>query len=73
MTKTTTKHPAVEYAENVVAGRVRAPKYVKLQCEDFLNTWAGNNDKYMINQTLLKKIYKILKVLKMAKGPRAGK
>lgn len=73
MTKTTTKHPAVEYAENVVAGRVRAPKYVKLQCEDFLDTWAGNNDKYIINQTLLRKIYKILKVLKMAKGPRAGK
>lgn len=74
MTKTTkTKHPAVEYAENVVQGTVRAPKYVKLQCEDFLNTWAGNNETYVINMTLLNKMYKILKVLKMAKGPRAGK
>lgn len=67
------KHPAVEYAERVTAGKVRAPRYVKLQCKDFLKTWDGKNKKYIINEKLLNKIYKLLKCLKMAKGPRAGK
>ena len=67
------KHPAVEYAERVTAGKVRAPRYVKLQCMDFLKTWDGKNKKYIINEKLLNKIYKLLKCLKMAKGPRAGK
>jgi phage terminase large subunit-like protein len=60
------------YAENVVEGKVRAPKYVILQCEDFLKIVKGEHEKYCINEKLLKKIYKILKILKMAKGPRAG-
>ena len=67
------KHPAVEYAERVTAGKVRAPRYVKLQCKDFFKTWDGKNKKYIINEKLLNKIYKLLKCLKMAKGPRAGK
>lgn len=72
MTKTTIKHPAIEYAENVTGRKVRAPRYVILQCEDFLKIAKGEHEKYCINERLLKKIYKILKVLKMAKGPRAG-
>lgn len=70
--KTTIKHPAAVYAENVVDGKVRAPKYVILQCEDFLKIAKGEHEKYCINEKLLKKIYKILKILKMAKGPCAG-
>ena len=65
-------HPAVQYAEKVVSGKIRAPKYVKLQCKEFLNTWDGKNKKYIVNEKLLGKIYKLLKCLKMAKGPRAG-
>nr|DAM68325.1 MAG TPA: Large Terminase [Caudoviricetes sp.] len=72
MKTTTIKHPAAVYAENVVEGKVRAPKYVILQCEDFLKIVKGEHEKYCINEKLLKKIYKILKILKMAKGPRAG-
>lgn len=72
MKTTTIKHPAAVYAENVVEGKVRAPKYVILQCEDFLKIVKGEHEKYCINEKLLKKIYKILKVLKMAKGPCAG-
>ena len=67
------KHPAVEYARGVVSKEIRAPRYVILQCQDFLDTWEGSNAKYTVNEKLLDKIYKILKVLKMAKGPRAGK
>lgn len=69
----TIKHPAEIYARAVVSGDIDAPKYVILECKDFLNTWDGKNETYCINQKLLGKIYKIAKVLKMAKGPKAGK
>ena len=75
MRKMTTnkKHPAVEYAEGVIHGEIKAPKYVILQCADFLRIWKGKSEKYCINEKLLEKIYKISKILKMAKGPKAGK
>lgn len=69
---TTRGHPAVIYADGVCKGKIRAPKYVILQCADFLQTYKGKNKKYIINENLLDKICKILKVLKMAKGPKAG-
>ena len=69
----TKKHPAEEYARGVLTGKIKAPKYVILQCADFIRTWEDKNEKYCINTKLLNKIYKISKVLKMAKGPRAGK
>ena len=72
MTSSPKQHPAVDYAERVISGETRAPKYVKKQCQDFLNTWHGLNPKYEINTKLLNKIYKLLKCLKMAKGPKAG-
>jgi phage terminase large subunit-like protein len=67
------KHPAEVYARAVISGDIDAPKYVIKQCQDFINTWDDKNDTYCINQKLLDKIYKITKVLKMAKGPKAGK
>lgn len=75
MRKMTTnkKHPAVEYAEGVIHGKIKAPKYVILQCADFLRIWKGKSENYCINEKLLEKIYKISKILKMAKGPKAGK
>lgn len=72
MRKTTIRHPAVEYAENVVNRRTRAPKYVILQSKEFLKIANGEDEKYCLNENLINKIYKILKILKMAKGPRAG-
>ena len=72
-TRTKVKHPAVAYAEGVCRGKIKAPRYVILQCADFLQTYKGKNKKYIINESLLDKIYKILKVLKMAKGPKAGR
>lgn len=73
MTTKNKKHPAEEYARGVLEGKIKAPKYVILQCADFLRTWNGDNEKYCINLKLLDKIYKISKVLKMAKGPKSGK
>lgn len=70
---TSKKHPAVEYAEEVIHGKIKAPKYVILQCADFLRIWKGKSEKYCINEKLLGKIYKISKILKMAKGPKVGK
>lgn len=66
------RHPALEYAEKVVDGKIRAPIYVKKQCIEFIKIFYGDDPKYMINEKLLGKIYKILKVLKMAKGVKAG-
>ena len=57
------KHPAVAYAEGVCRGKIKAPKYVILQCADFLQTYKGKNKNYIINESLLYKIYQILKVL----------
>lgn len=70
--KTRAKHPAAAYAEGVCRGRIKAPKYVILQCADFLAAYKGKSKKYTINENLLEKIYKILRILKMAKGPKAG-
>ena len=72
-TTKTNKHPAEIYARAVVSGDIDAPKYVRLQCGQFLEDWDGKSDTYCINQRLLEKIYKITKVLKMAKGPKVGK
>ena len=67
------RHPAYEYACNVVDKEIRAPKYVLIQCKKFIEVFEDRDEKYCINLKLLNKIYKILKVLKMAKGLKAGK
>ncbi len=75
---------AERYARAVVEGRLSAPhthmgtgdlapRYVKLQCADFLRMWDGEDAKYCVNVKLLKRIVRILSLLKMAKGPCAGR
>ena len=68
----TIKHPAEVYARAVISGDIDAPRYVVMQCKDFIRTWDDLNDTYCINHKLLEKTYKITKVLTMAKGPRTG-
>lgn len=80
-------HPSYIYAKKVVEGelipppifyelngnmKVISPKYVKIQCEIFLNIADDKIEKYCINKNRVKKIDKICKVLKMAKGIKAG-
>lgn len=49
------------------------PKYVKLQILDFMNTYEGNNDKYLISEKKYEQLESILKLLIMPKGLKAGK
>ena len=72
MTKTKNKNKAVSYAERVVQGRVNAPKYVKKQAQKFLEIWNDQHEKYCINKKTAKLISKLLKMLIMPKGLKAG-
>lgn len=66
------KSKAVIYADRVIAGEVVAPKYVKRQCEKFLAIWGGRDEKYCINHKTADLINKLLKMLIMPKGLKAG-
>lgn len=63
---------AYEYALSCVNGDIHAPKYVILQCKDFIDICDGNSEKYVFHEKKFSKICKILKVLTMAKGSKAG-
>lgn len=75
---------AADYARSAVNGTLSAPhvehvkpeelvpRYVKLQCVDFLKMWDDDDPKYCVNRALLRKICRILKLIKMAKGPKVG-
>lgn len=65
-------HPSYKYASNVISGKIIAPKYVKMQCQQFIDICDGKDNKYCINEKRVNKIDKIAKVLKMAKGIKAG-
>ena len=65
-------HPSYKYANGVVSGKIIAPKYVKMQCQLFIDICDGKDKKYCINEKRVNKIDKIAKVLKMAKGIKAG-
>lgn len=67
------EHPAYRYAYEVATGKIDAPRYVIKQCHIFLDDWEGKNEAYCISEKLLNKIYKITKVLRMARGPSTGK
>lgn len=64
--------PELYYRDKKNNKKFNAPKYVKKQCEIFLKICDDEDPKYCINEKRLKKINKIAKVLKMAKGIRAG-
>lgn len=68
----TTKNKAVEYAEKVVKGKVVAPKYVIKQCKVFLKMWNDKDKKYCIDKKTATLISKLLKMLIMPKGLKAG-
>lgn len=56
-----------------VDGDLMAPRYVKLQCAEFLRMWDGQDPVYMVDEAKLVKVCRLLRLLKMAKGPNAGK
>lgn len=63
---------AVEYAEKVINNKVVAPKYVKIQAKKFLDIWENKDKKYCINHKTVDLIEKLLKMLIMPKGLKAG-
>lgn len=63
---------AYEYAKACVNGDIHAPKYVKIQCQEFIDICDGKSEKYIFHEKKFRKICKILKVLVMAKGSKAG-
>lgn len=65
-------HPSYKYASGVINKEIVAPKYVRMQCQIFVDICDGKNPKYCINEKRVNKIDKIAKVLKMAKGIKAG-
>ena len=67
------KHPAYIYARDVVYGKINAPRYVKLQCQDFLLVANDKLAKYKIDTQLVEKIDRLLELFIMAKGLSAGK
>jgi phage terminase large subunit-like protein len=48
------------------------PKYVKLQMQDFINICDGKDEKYILSESKLDQLNKILKILIMPKGLKAG-
>lgn len=62
---------AVEYARKSI--RLRStPKYVKLQMKVFLKDYNGKSKKYFVDESKIKMIEEILKMLIMPKGLKAG-
>ena len=67
------KHKAYIYADKVLKGKVNAPKYVKLQCQVFIDIADGKNEKYIINSDKVKLIVELLKLMIMPHGMNIGK
>ena len=66
------KNPAYKYAKDVCSGKINAPKYVKLQCKEFLNIADDKTKKYMIDTDRVDKIERLLGLFVMPKGLSAG-
>lgn len=66
------KNPAYKYARDVVAGNINAPRYVKLQCKEFLAIANDKIKKYVIDTDRVDKIERLLGLFVMPKGLSAG-
>lgn len=66
------EHLSYKYATEVVKGNIKAPKYVIIQCNQFLIMANGKSERYRIDEDKLNMIDNILKLLIMPKGLKAG-
>ena len=64
-------HPAVSYARSVLKGETKAPKYVVLQCAEFVFSASGKSKKYTIDEDKLNQISRFLCLMIMPKGLKA--
>lgn len=65
------KNNAYEYCKKSIELET-TPKYVKLQMKDFINICDGKDEKYILSESKLEQLNKILKILIMPKGLKAG-
>lgn len=65
-------HPAYRYAEGCLNGRINAPIYVKKQSAQFVSIANGESEKYCVDEDKAEIIGKLLKVLVVPKGLKAG-
>jgi len=65
-------HPAFKYCVGVINGDIIAPKYVRLQCAEFLEIAKGKNKDYEISKSKLRLMEDVLDLMIMAKGLKSG-
>lgn len=65
-------HPAYQYCIGVTTGEIVAPRYVKLQCSEFLQIAKGKSKDYMLSNSKLQLLDDVLGLMIMAKGLKAG-
>ena len=65
------KNKAYEYAIKSIDKKT-TPKYVKLQMKQFMKVANGKDKKYVLCESKVNQIEKILKILIMPKGLKAG-
>lgn len=65
-------HPAYVYAKEAAKGKIDTPEYVKKQCKVFVSIADGKDKKYCIDENKVDVIGKLLKVLIVPKGLKAG-
>lgn len=63
---------ALDYAFSVIDEKVKAPKYVKLQCEEFIRIVNDQSESSFFDERLFSNFCKILRMMQMARGPKAG-
>lgn len=66
------KNPAYVYAKNVCSGKINAPKYVRLQCREFLAIADDKIKKYIVDKDRVDKIERLLGLFVMPSGLSAG-
>lgn len=67
-----TMNKAYDYCKKSVKLKT-TPKYVKLQMKEFMDICDGKSEKYVLNTQIINQIERILKLLVMPKGLKAGK
>ena len=64
---------AIQYANDVVNKKIKAPKYVIKQCEEFLEIVENKSEKYYLDIKEVKLIENATKLMNMASGLSIGK
>lgn len=65
-------HPSYIYCLDVLSGKIKAPKYIILQCSHFKMMADGKSKKYIIDYEKVELIDDLLELLTMPKGLKAG-